>query len=1051
MFQKIISTFLIFILLFSYVFAWTGENDENFLSLENSENIVEKNIFDDFEIKFRFVNITTLVDRNEIKEEYNCEKGKSCSVKINLDPSFDKNFKKSNFECEINNEAIKCDATQKIDILEAEKDINIKIFDKNDRNLFKEKIIKILNSNFREEKKDDENKTKAEKIEKSTWTLDEKIEETNTWIIEDTNSWEREQINSWSLEEENEYKKNFLENFEIKNIFQRPTYLLDKDEEKDEYFCENKECKVNFDFSSSFSEKFQAKDFSCEFTYLWEKIENCNPNTIIFWDEKTEVSIKIFNKKNKEIFKEKIIKILNKKEIEEEKEEIFTWIIEENSTNSGKVEQTNSWILDEEKIDVKTEKEEKFSNNFKIKNIFQKWTTLLDISPEKTEFLCNKWDCKVNFDFRQSFSEDFLAKNFSCELEFSGEILKTCNPSSIEIPLWETEFLVKIFNKKDKNLFKTEKYLIKNNWDIAQSRRHWSEETKLEKKIEVKSGLVNKKCEKSDCKVDFYFENKNRNLTCKWNFWRWIFKEKADEKCNPSAVLFDYWDHFVSLKVFDKKSWNLVFEDFLEFKNEFENWLSEEKIILQWKSLDFQKWKNLAFCFWESCKLNFSVSNISKTFKKSYQWDFENWEKFSWKNPWEIEFKKWKYKVSLKIVDEKNEEKELFFYVVVDDKEDFFREFFKNDEKNFLEKIKISKRQNNFSIISENNLEKIEKTFDFWIFWDLFFDEELNLAFGENETLKQDFSYDDIWEFIFKFYNLDWNTKTEKLEVNYKDFFLFELKKFETKIEKTRKEKPKKEDEEKNLKIILQWKKTKSKKYFDKKVVCFWICTVNFWLETNIKLWKNINWYLNENKFFTWKNPKSLKFETWKHKIKVEFLAENGEKIEDYFEIIVNKKLRKTITRRSKKIKKWPVVLKISVQGRASKNKILAENSLICLWPCSINFDWRASSGAYKELIWDFWNGEKFIWENPKSVKYKDFWEYKISLKSFWFDGKLYEKIFFVEVKQKEKNLEKTEEIDENENFSQERLKKDDLFFILIIIILFYSFGFILLKRHKII
>ena len=76
----------------------------------------------------------------------------------------------------------------------------------------------------------------------STWT-------TNSW---NTNSWSINfsSTNTWTT------NSDFVKDFQIKNTFQNPTYLLEKDQEKEEYFCEKDDCKVNFDFRQSFSESF---------------------------------------------------------------------------------------------------------------------------------------------------------------------------------------------------------------------------------------------------------------------------------------------------------------------------------------------------------------------------------------------------------------------------------------------------------------------------------------------------------------------------------------------------------------------------------------------------------------------------------------------------------------------------------------------------------------------------------------------------------------------------------------------------------------------------
>lgn len=97
------------------------------------------------------------------------------------------------------------------------------------------------------------------------------------------------------LENSLTFKENFEKKFEIKNTFQNPTYLLEKELEKDKYTCENEtDCRVNFDFRSSFNDEFKVKEFSCLFEFWEEKQETCNPNTILIEKEETEFKIKIF-------------------------------------------------------------------------------------------------------------------------------------------------------------------------------------------------------------------------------------------------------------------------------------------------------------------------------------------------------------------------------------------------------------------------------------------------------------------------------------------------------------------------------------------------------------------------------------------------------------------------------------------------------------------------------------------------------------------------------------------------------------------------------------
>ena len=105
-------------------------------------------------------------------------------------------------------------------------------------------------------------------------------------------------------------------------------------------------------------------------------------------------------------------------------------------------------------------------------------------------------------------------------------------------------------------------------------------------------------------------------------------------------------------------------------------------------------------------------------------------------------------------------------------------------------------------------------------------------------------------------------------------------------------------------------------------------------------------------------------------------------------------------------------------------------------------------------MNWDFWNGETFTWENPKSVKYLKPWKYKVLLKTEDFKGKIYEKIFEVEFIEKPINTYSKQISNKNvleEELKEKDLEKQDFFFIFTIIFLIWSWSFILLRKYNII
>ena len=895
----------------------------------------------------------------------------------------------------------------------------------------------------------------------SSWS----IEENWTGSTKDTWSWSSESTQTWAMENNNSNSwvtEDVLKNFEIKNTFQSPTYLLDKDEQKDEYVCDEtqKDCKVNFDFRPSFDETFKAKDFSCEIEVWDEFIENCNPNTINFFEPETEVKIKIFLKSENNIFKEKIIKILKK-----------DW------QDSQQESSENNWQTQEEEKD--NSKNDDFLNKFEIKNIFQSPSNLLEKEENKEIYNCETTkECKVNFDFRGSFDTEFKARNHICELSFWDQKIENCNPKTITLPTGSTEFIFRVYKKSDKNIFKEKKIIIIN--ENLQTSNY--EVFVPQAKIRVESWILNGKCEKQNCKVNFIFENKNRNLKCVWKFWEGEFKAWTENRCNPWIVTFPYGKHLITLRVYNKKDESHFTEDYFEFENPFEPEELEAKIELDWVSKKYQKTKNLAICYWTSkCKLNFSAKNIWKKIEK-YLWDFWNWEIFEWKNPKTIEFLEWKHKVSLKIFDNKNNSKEYFFDVEVtkNEEESILKKLFWKRKEDENLKVKITKAQNNFNISWNNDRNiLINKTFDFPLLWRFIHNEKYYVNIDELWNFQQSSAYDRAWRYKLEFYEKDdeWNInflKEKDVEISYKNELNAtlsqiqkeakeeikqqkEFQKIQKKLEKKEKV-TKKQEKEKYLKIILQWKLTKNKKIDWKKIICNWPCSLNFSAETNIKS-KEIFWDLWNWEKFNWKNPKTVKYEPGKYKAQVSYTWENWT-ISDYFDIEVSKVVKKTRKKRAsksrklKKTKVWPVVLKITVQWRIWKTKILEENKLTCLGTtCSVNFDWRKSSWAYKELVWDFWNGEKFIWENPKSVKYKEFWIYKVSLKTEDFKWKTYEKFFEVEFRKKQnisKNIEQKSKSEKKEEIIEKWLKKEDIFFIVLIIFLILTWSFVLLKKYKI-
>ncbi|PZM86730.1 hypothetical protein DLH72_00195 [Candidatus Gracilibacteria bacterium] len=981
-----------------------------------------ENFLQNFEIKNKFQRPTYLKEKDIEKDEYVCD-DEECKVNFDFRISFEGDFKEKDYICEISYLREKEENCNPNTIIFQEKETEflIKIFPKDDRNIFKERKIIIKKENLG----DSGNGNQSGTGETNTGT-----EEAGTGTSTET-------------------YENFLQNFEIKNKFQRPTYLKEKDIEKDEYICDDEECKVNFDFRVSFEGDFKEKDYICEMSYLGEKEENCNPNTIIFQEKETEFLIKIFPKDDRNVFKER--KIIIKKEN----------LGDSGNGNQSGTGETNTGT-EESGTGTSMETYENFLQNFEIKNKFQNPTYLQEKDIEKDEYICSSKDCKVNFDLRNSFSSDFKIKDYVCELSFLNEKINNCNPQTINFPSGITEISLKIFPKDEENIFKERKIIIKNVFSSGSGNENIFESVK----IKVQSGLIDKKCEIKNCKVNFIFETKNKNLSCFWKFSNGNFKEGNQYKCNPSSVSFPSGKHLIILRVFDKNNENIFQEDYFEFENTYDSGDMEAEIILKGKSKKYQKNKNLAVCYGvETCSLNFGVKIFSKNIKKFF-WDFGNGKIFEGKNPDSIEFSEGKYNVSLELFDENDKSKKYIFYVEVKKEKylNLFEKIFLNNEKHEkLFDVNFRKNQDYLSLSGENNKNIfVNQSFDFPIIGKFIYNKDFEIKVDEIGNFKENFLYDRAGNFNFSFYEVGENgekifSENKKIEITQKNFFTARFRELEKEKIKQNKEFKIKKEEEKFLKITLQGKTTKNKFLDGKSIICIGKCNLNFGLETNIRDSKKIIWDLGNSEIFSGKNPKSKKYSFGSHKVEVKYEDENGVILTDFFEIKVNKKTKKSKKKKKakkKKIKTGPVNIDIKVQGKIGKNKILTENKLVCIKTCSVNFDGSSSSGSYKELVWDFGNGEKFIGENPKSVKYKDFGNYQVIISAEDFSGNIHTKKFEIEFIKTLNKPEKQEKIEEKnfkkDEISKKEIKKDDIFFILFIMFMMGAFSLILLRKYKI-
>lgn len=280
--------------------------------------------------------------------------------------------------------------------------------------------------------------------ETSTWETDNQPESNSNESDSDTLTWELD-LSSWSNEE-------YLLP-EIKYVFQSPSYLLEKDEKISVYNCDTskEECKINLDYSNSFTWSFKLSDYICETIFWFETWEEnkCNPWTIVVPIWTYDINIKIKNKNNLNQFSELIFKVINK------------WYIKPITTNSYVY--VNNIYNDNLSIDIE-----------KPQIIVQSWL-------DENNQCINTKSCKVNFMYQTKNSKERCIWDFWWWI-YSDWLENKCNPWYVSYSNWNFIVKLKVFEdwnisnyqfndlsfsnvileSKDKKVEQEEKY-IKNN------------------------------------------------------------------------------------------------------------------------------------------------------------------------------------------------------------------------------------------------------------------------------------------------------------------------------------------------------------------------------------------------------------------------------------------------------------------------------------------------------------------------------------------------------------------------------------------------------------
>ncbi len=566
----------------------------------------------------------------------------------------------------------------------------------------------------------------SDEVLENTWSaIDDEILPENELI---ENTWsiiENEITSSWSLDENNidssVETEQITKNLTIKNTFQSPTYLNEKDTELRDnlvYNCDRTkdDCRINLDLRSTFIWDVKESDFNCSINFwlswiTWEE-NKCNPNTIIFPIWSYDIKIKIINKLDINYFWELNFRIINDWKLIQTQTQTITNYVSTSSASS--IIDTQKLVLNEPIIKVQSG-----LDNKKI---------------------CDKKECSINLD-----SEN-IPKNVTCEWDFwSGSYNswneKKCNPNSVLFWTGIQNISLKICDVNYEDNCKKSNFSFENIYKKTQLEAIISLQWKITKNkvLEWKKII----CYDVDtCSINLdWWNSKWEDISFFWDFWDWDFSESK----NPLSKVFKKWSYTIILEISDE-DWDLS-EDFLEVEVRWkgssiqnleendidlvrdnvlstikEQELHSLKIDLQWKL-----WENKILnadkltCI-KTCSINLDWSKSIWSFK-SYFWDFWNWETYIWNNPWYIKYNDfWNYVVlfSAEDSDWNIYEKQFFINFIeklnkIETKSAIKAEFSANAEDLSNEKISETYLENDNSLINEENKSSKNK-FILWFF-----------------------------------------------------------------------------------------------------------------------------------------------------------------------------------------------------------------------------------------------------------------------------------------------------------------------------------------------
>lgn len=260
-------------------------------------------------------------------------------------------------------------------------------------------------------------------------------------------------------------------------------------------------------------------------------------------------------------------------------------------------------------------------------------------------YICDREEdeCKVNFDLRESFSNDFLEKDYICDISFGSWIVtweeNKCNPNTIIFQKGEHEVIFRILDKNTLNIVAEKTIYISHSQEVYETymSRYSNDISITMPNIIVQSGLEGSGkyfyCTKAECTINLKYEKKHENEECRWRFYPGEYtSDSTRDRCNPGYVTFPEWIFELSLIVYQdgKRNNSKKLTFYVYNTDETRNFLSKQEVEKKLQKLAWKKSKENVLTLLEDSIDAEIASEISLSSNIVLQWTIWKEKILSW-------------------------------------------------------------------------------------------------------------------------------------------------------------------------------------------------------------------------------------------------------------------------------------------------------------------------------------------------------------------------------------------------------------------------------------